>query len=58
MRILTTTIVLILTLSAGGCSTARGLISGVRELGNGLLIDAEGAVDGIAAADAARGGAK
>jgi len=54
MRILTVTIVLALMLCAGGCSTARGIISGVRELGNGLLLDAEAAVDGISEADAGR----
>ena len=54
MRTLIVTIVLALMICAGGCSTARGIISGVRSAGNGLLLDAEAAVDGIAKADAGR----
>ena len=50
--IIITTAILALMAINTGCSTARGVISGVREIGNGLLLDAEATVDGISEADA------
>ncbi len=54
MRTIIITIAMLTLLFLTGCSTARGLISGVREIGNGLLLDAEATVEGISEADARR----
>jgi len=40
-------VVVILIVCLVGCSTVRGVITGVEAVGAGVLMDARGAVDGI-----------
>jgi|TARA_R100001086_G_scaffold246762_2_gene179534 predicted small secreted protein len=53
-----TVLLVVLTVLAlsglSGCGTARGFLSATRSLGDGILTDLEGTVDGISVADERR----
>jgi predicted small secreted protein len=50
-----TVLLVVLTLSGlSGCGTTRGFLTATRSLGDGILTDLEGAVEGVSAADERR----